>query len=116
MTTTQIQRRIEHLKQQLADLGHMHPGNLSEQYNVCGTPGCHCKDPKTPRKHGPYHLLSFKWGGKSSSHFVRPEQVAEMRVKLGNYKRFRELTSEWVELTVALERAEREQAKHAHGD
>ena len=112
MTTTQIQRRIQQLKRQLVELGPMHPGNLSEQYNVCGTPGCRCKDPKAPRKHGPYHLLTFKCGGRSSSHFNRPEQEAEMRVKVGNYKRFRELTSEWVELAVALERAEREQARH----
>jgi hypothetical protein len=35
-----------------------------------------------------------------------------MRVKLVNFERFRELTSEWVKLAVELERAEREQAKH----
>jgi seryl-tRNA synthetase len=36
------------------------------------------------------------------------ERLAEMRGKLANYKRFRELTDEWVELVVELEQQERE--------
>ena len=113
MTSTQIQRRIEHLKRQLAALGSMHPGSLGEQYNVCGTPGCRCKDPQDPHKHGPYHQLSYTWRGKSSSRFVRPERVAAMRQKVANYKRFRELVNEWVDLAVEHERAT---SKQRHGD
>ena len=111
MTATQIQRRIAQLQQELLALGRLHPGSISEQYNVCGTPGCHCKDAKDPRKHGPYYQLSYTWRGKSSSRFLRDEQVAEMREKVANYKRLRELVSQWVELAVELERAEREQAR-----
>jgi len=66
-----------------AELVPVHPGSLSEQYNVCGTPDCHCKDPKHPRKHGPYYQLSYTWRGKGSSRFVRPELVAEMRREVG---------------------------------
>lgn len=116
MQSTRIERRIEQVKRQLAELGPMHPGSLGEQYNVCGTPGCRCKDPKAPRKHGPYFQLSYTWRGKSSSRFVRPEQVAEMKEKVANYKRFRELTNEWVDLVVELERALRAQAKRGDGD
>jgi hypothetical protein len=111
MTAAQIQRRITQLQQELLALGRLHPGSISEQYNVCGTPGCHCKDPKSPRKHGPYYQLSYTWRGKSSSRFLRAEQVAEMREKVANYKRVRGLVNEWVELAVELERAERELAK-----
>ena len=78
-------------------------------------PGCRCKDPKKPQKHGPYYQLSFTWRGKSSTRFVRPEQVAEMRQKVANYKRLRELVNEWVDLAVELERAEREKEKRAGG-
>lgn len=115
MTPTQVQRRIAQLQQHLLALGPLHPGSISEQYNICGTPGCRCKDPKAPHKHGPYYQLSFTWRGKSSTRFVRPAQVEEMREKVANYKRLRELVNEWVELAVELERAEREQAKHADG-
>jgi uncharacterized protein DUF6788 len=111
MTTTQVQRRIEQVKRQLTELGPMHPGTLTEQYNVCGTPGCRCKDPKEPRKHGPYYQLSFSRHSKSTSRFVRPGRVAVMQEKVANYKRLRELVNEWVDLAVKLDQMEREQAR-----
>jgi hypothetical protein len=111
MNPKQIQNQIEALRKQLADLGPMHPGSLSEQYNVCGNPSCRCKDPKDPRRHGPYYQLSYTWRGKSRTRFVRQESVAEMREKVSNYKRFRELVNEWVDLVVELEKVERAQAK-----
>ncbi len=111
-----IEQQIEQLKTQLGDLGPMHPGSLGEQYNVCGTPGCRCKDPEDPRKHGPYYQLSYSWRGKSSSRFVKPDRVAAMRQKVANYKRFRELTNQWVDLAVELERVQRAEAKQSHGD
>jgi hypothetical protein len=109
--STQIQKRITQLQQQMLELGRLHPGSLSEQYNVCGTPGCRCKDPKDPQKHGPYYQLSFTWRGKSSTRFLRPEQVAGMREKVTNYKRLRELVNDWIELAIELERAERAESK-----
>lgn len=111
MNPKQIQNQIEAVRNQLADLGPMHPGSLSEQYNVCGNPSCRCKDPKNPQRHGPYYQLSYTWRGKSSTRFVRQEEVAEMRDKVSNYKRFRELVNEWVDLVVELEKVERAQAK-----
>lgn len=115
MKTTQILSKIEHLKRQLAELGPMHPGSLGKQYNVCGKPSCRCKDPKDPQKHGPYYQLSFTWRGQSRTRFVRPENLAAVREKVTNYKRFRELTAEWVDWVVELEQAERAEPKHSDG-
>ena len=116
MNLAQIQRRIAQLQQQLLQLGPLHPGSISEQYNVCGNPGCRCKDAKKPQKHGPYYQLSYTWQGKSSTRFLRPEQVEEMRRKVANYKRLRELMKEWVGLAVERERAERAEERHQRGD
>lgn len=92
-----IQRRIEQIKAELAQLGPLRPGHLSQQYNVCGTPGCRCKaDP--PRKHGPYYQLSYTWQGKSHSEFVRLESLAAVRQQLTNYERLRTLIDEWIAL------------------
>ena len=92
-----IQRRIEQIKAELAQLGPLRPGHLSQQYNVCGTPGCHCKaDP--PRKHGPYYQLSYTWQRKSHSEFVRLENLAAVRQQLTNYQRLRTLVDEWIDL------------------
>ena len=111
MTATHIQRRIAQLQQELLALGPLHPGSISEQYNICGTPGCRCKDPQHPHKHGPYYQLSYTWRSKSSSRFLRPEQVGAMRQKVANYKRLRELLDTWVELAIELERALREESR-----
>jgi hypothetical protein len=113
MSIPEIEQRIEAIKRHLTRLGPMHPGSLSEQYNVCGKPRCRCKDTKKPRRHGPYYQLSFTSQGKSTSRFVRPERVAEIRRKVENYKRFRELVNKWVDLSVELERAT---SKQRHGD
>ena len=116
MTLIEIERRIAAIQRGLSELGPLHPGSLGEQYNVCGKAGCCCKDPKRPQKHGPYYQLSYTWRGKSTTRFVRLEQVAGMRRKVANYKRFRELVNEWVDLEVERERAEREKEKHAGGN
>lgn len=113
---TPVQRRMAQLQRQLLALGPVHPGSITEQYNVCGQAGCRCKDADKPQRHGPYHQLSFTWRGKSSTRFLRPEQVEPMRRKVANYKRLRELMNEWVELGIERERAERAQEKHAGGN
>jgi hypothetical protein len=92
-----IQRRIEQIKAELAQLGPLRPGHLSQQYNVCGTPGCRCKA-KPPRKHGPYYQLSYTWQGKSHSEFVRLENLAAVRQQLTNYERLRALFDQWIAL------------------
>jgi hypothetical protein len=116
MNLSEIERRIEAIQHRLIHLGPMHPGSLGEQYNVCGKATCRCKDPKKPQKHGPYYQLSYTWRGKSTTRFVRPERVEGTQQKVANYKRFRELVNEWVDLEVERERAERAQEKHAGGN
>jgi hypothetical protein len=96
------QARIQLIKQQLLDLGPMRPGALSEQYNVCGKPNCKCKDPRRPKKHGPYYQLSYTHQGKSTTEFVKRDMVSEVRTQLANYATFRRLTDEWVDLSVRI--------------
>ena len=107
MNLENIQRRIKEIKAELSGLGPMHPGSISEQYNICGTPGCRCKDPENPQKHGPYYQLSYTWRGKSSSLFVRKDRLEGMRAQVANYKQLRALTQEWVDLEMKRERIER---------
>jgi len=102
-----LQKRIEQIKRELAELGPMRPGSLSKQYNVCGTPGCRCKDPKNPRKHGPYYHLNYTWRGKCRTEFVKDEAAEELRRQLKTYKRFRALTTEWVDVSLELARLQR---------
>ncbi len=105
MTTKQIQSwqaRIAQIKESLAELGEMRPGSLSKQYNVCGNPTCRCKDPKNPKKHGPYYQISYTHKGKSTTEFVKRENAPEARRQLKNYQRFKKLIEEWVDLSVKI--------------
>jgi hypothetical protein len=86
-------KSVAEVKRAMAALGPMLPGSISKQWNVCGKPGCQCKDPKRPRKHGPYYQLSFTVAGKSSSLFLKSEEVAEARRCLRRYRQFKRLCS-----------------------
>src|SRR5438309_11411112 len=99
-----LQARIAQVKSQLQAQGPMRPGSLSRQYNVCGKPGCRCKDPKQPRRHGPYYQLNYVYRGKKTSKFIRREILGQVRTELANYKKFRRLTDQWIGL--ALKAAE----------
>ena len=94
-------RQIERVKAQLAALGDLRPGSLSTQFNVCGTPGCLCKA-TPPEKHGPYYQVSFTRKGKSSSKFVRKEDLAAVRRELKNYEAMKTLMDRWIDLATEL--------------
>jgi len=97
-----VDKRIAEIKTELAALGSLRPGSLSQQYNVCGNPSCHCKaDP--PQKHGPYYQLSYTFRGKSHSDFVRRDTLAQVQAQRRNYETLRALVDEWIALS--LERA-----------
>ncbi len=99
---TREEKTVQRLKQKLMALGPMLPGSISEQWNVCGTPGCRCKDPEKPVRHGPYYQLSFTVGGKSSSLFLGKRQLAEARRRLERYRKFKAVSTQLVLAYVAL--------------
>ncbi len=101
---TREERRIEQLTGKIVGLGPMLPGSISEQWNVCGTPGCRCKDPDKPQKHGPYYQLSFTAGGKSSTIFIKKKDLPEARRRLKRYQQYKALSTELVHAHIALVR------------
>ncbi len=100
MTLDQIETRILKIKAELAGIAEMRPGSLSRQFNVCGVKGCRCKDATNPKKHGPYTQLSYVHRGKSTTRFIRPHQVKDVRSQVATYKRFRKLMDDWVHLAI----------------
>jgi hypothetical protein len=101
-TIQRLQQRIQQTKAALIALGEMRPGSLSKQYNVCGKPNCRCKDPQNPQRHGPYYQLSWVHRGRSTSQFIRPPLLPEVRAQTANYNKFRKLTDQWVNLALRL--------------
>jgi hypothetical protein len=102
-TKTQLQKieaKIQRIKDKLMELDEMRPGSISKQYNVCGNPNCRCKDKINPKKHGPYYQLSFVRKGKSSSQFIKKEFLQDARKQTANFKIFKKLCDDWVELAL----------------
>ena len=82
-----IERRIEKIKEALAELGDMRPGSISVQTRAWG---------------GKYHQLSYTHQGKGRTEYVPPERVREVKRQLATYRKFKELTNEWVGLAIEL--------------
>lgn len=97
-----ILERITNLKKELNELGELRPGSISKQFNVCGNPSCRCKDKQKPQKHGPYHKLSYKRKGKGHTQFIKEDDLENVTTQVENYKKMKELTDEWVELSIEL--------------
>ena len=97
-----LEERIAALKALLSTLGALHPGSLSKQYNVCGKPGCRCKDPKHPQRHGPYYQLNYVFRGKKTSRFIPHQEVTQLRAELANYKTLRRSTDQWTGLALQM--------------
>lgn len=111
-----LQHRLDHIRLQLASIGDLQPGSLSRRYLRCGKPSCHCSDPDSPG-HGPYWSLTFKSGGKTVTRSVPPHALERTRRQIAEYKRFRNLTGEFVELSQQLCQARlREGAGRAAGE
>jgi hypothetical protein len=111
MTTPRaLEARIAKIKAALATLGDLRPGTLSQQYNVCGNPGCRCKA-SPPQKHGPYYQVSFTSQGKSQTQFVRREDVPVVRRQLRNDQRLRTLVDTWIRAGLELSRLRVDQAR-----
>jgi hypothetical protein len=75
--------------------------------------GYKCVDPVKPKKHGPFYQLSYSHRGKSTTQFVRPQFLSQVRRQLAAYKRFKTLTEEWVALALELSKAKLEEARLA---
>lgn len=104
MTTArmrQLQREIEKTKARIMALGDLRPGVITQQYNVCGSPGCRCKaDP--PQKHGPYHQLSYTLRKKSTTRFVKTGDIARIRKETDAYAALKRWMDRWVELATQI--------------
>ena len=84
----QIDKRIGKIKVELAAIGEMRPGSLTQQY----------KDPGSGS--GAYYQLSYTLDMKSRTDYIPRNWVRGVRAQVGTYKRFKSLSAEWVALSI----------------
>lgn len=122
MSRKKNDKATDELRKQIAELleaGPMIPGSIRKQWNVCGMPGCRCKDPENPRKHGPYHQLSFTLAGKSTTMFVKEDEYERISAAVERYHEFKSLSLRLIQSYVEEERAvrrERSGKRHSRRD
>ena len=100
-TTESIERQIARVRKQLMELGPMRPGSLSCQY----------KDRKDKKQ--PFYQLSYTRKMKSRSEYVRAENVEAIRVELANFKKFRKLVDQWIDLALELSQLKSKSGLHS---
>lgn len=86
-TARGLERRIEKIKRDLMEVGDMRPGSLTVQTRKWG---------------GEYCQLSYTHRGKGHTQYVSKEKRKAVERQTANYKKFRKLTQEWVELGMEL--------------
>ena len=89
------------LCQALAAIGAFRPGTLQARYRRCGKPTCHCAREGDPG-HGPKWVLTRTVGGRRRNWTIPEAAVGETRAQVAEYRRFRELTAELVEVSEEL--------------
>ena len=102
-TVRNLTARRRQILEQIAALGPMRMGSITEQFLPYKRP-----DGSVGRR-GPYLTYTFKRKGKTcGKHLRNPEEAQQYRRQIENYRRYQELSAELVEVSQTL--ADREAA------
>ncbi len=88
------EERLQRIRKQIMDLGHVCSGTLVHQTKVCGKPGCACaSDPGA--RHGPYYQWR-RWENDRRVYMSLPESIAPGIARaIRNHRRLRRLMRLW---------------------
>ena len=92
----QIKEKIEKIKTEIARLEIVRPGSVSSQKRKRGSE---------------YTQLSYSYKGKGHTEYVRPEHVRQLKKEIEDYKRLKQLISEWIGLSIKVSKLRRNQKK-----
>jgi hypothetical protein len=93
-----LENRRAAVQLQIAQLGDMRSGSITETGGRCGNPNCHCHRADDPG-HGPYYRLTRKVRGKTVTEtFSSLASLAKARREVAECQRFRELGDELLDV------------------
>ena len=110
-TLDALHAQRQQLHAQIAALGDLRPGSLTESYRSCGKPTCHCAR-KGARGHSQW-LLTYRVGGKTRTRVVPRAALAETRAQIAECQRLRELVAELIEVSEQVCKARAQAARAA---
>ena len=101
-TFQQLETERERLKNKLGQIGDMRPGSLVGRFRKCGKASCHCAQPAS-EAHGPSWSLTRAVEGKTLTKVIPPGSAVEQtKAQIAEYRRFRKLVQEFIELNVQI--------------
>lgn len=86
-----IEKQIRRIKQKLMRIDEMRPGALTVQHHTI---------PTNTKKY-PFFQISYTRDMKSHSNYIRKEFVKDVKKQIENYKRFKKLVKQWIDLAIA---------------
>lgn len=93
-----LQRERSRLQVALTQMDDLRPGSLLPRFRKCGKPTCHCAKPDSSG-HGPSYSLTRELEGKTVTKIIPPSAVEQTHRQIAEYKRFRDLTRDFVEVS-----------------
>lgn len=98
----QLETERERLKSKLSRVEDMRPGSLVGRFRKCGKANCHCAQPAS-EAHGPSWSLTRGVEGKTVTKVIPPGNAVEQtKAQIAEYRRFRKLIEEFIELNVQI--------------
>ena len=95
-----LEDKIQKLKLSIAELGNLRPGSVSEQ--IAGGPN------RKPRK---YWQISYTYKMRSRTDYLRDELAEEAKKETLEYKKFKKIVDEIIDLSIQLSKGKIEIAK-----
>lgn len=83
-----LDQEITSLKKQMFEFGDMRPGSLTQQMR------------KAKQNYGSYWQLSYTYRGKGRTGYVREEFVKQVTAETANYKLYKKLLDNLIQLSI----------------
>jgi hypothetical protein len=108
-----LESRRAVLVKQIASLGDLRSGSISDTSGRCGKPNCRCHKPGNPA-HGPNPRLTYKDQGKTVTESL-PTPAAHKKAEreIAEFRRFEQLIRTFIEVNAKICRARSAEEKPA---
>jgi len=108
-----LEARRANLAKQIAGLGDLRSGSISDTSGRCGKPNCRCHQPGNP-VHGPNPRLTYKDRGKTVTESL-PTPIAQKKAEreIAEFRHFEQLIRAFIEINARICRARSAEAEPA---
>jgi len=97
-----LEAQRDGILREIARLGDMRKGSLTETFRACGKPTCACHRRDHPG-HGPYYAFTTKVAGRTRTVQLRAgSRLDKFQREVDTYKEFRALSEKLIEVNEAI--------------